>query len=217
MARPRSFDEDEAVERAMLLFWRRGYEGTSVRDLGDGLGLRPGSLYAAFGDKQSLFHRALDRYCDGQGTGLLATVEGDGPLLPRLRALLLGVADANRRAHDRLAEDQPGAPPGCLMIGTAMDLVPDDVEATRRVRSTFDVIEHALQVALARAVTTGELPAGTDAAAAAGFLTTFLQGLQVVSTADPGHDRIGASVDLALAALGAGGSTDRGAGSDRRA
>jgi TetR/AcrR family transcriptional repressor of nem operon len=204
VARPRSFDEDEAVERAMLLFWRRGYEGTSVRDLGEELGLRPGSLYAAFGNKESLFHRALDRYCEGQGAGLLAAVEGDGPLLPRLRALLLGVAEANRRALAPSGEGQSGAPPGCLMIGTVMELVPDDTEATRRVRGMFDVIEHALQVALARAVTTGELPAGTDAAAAAGFLTTFLQGLQVVSTADPAHDRIRASVDLALRALASG-------------
>ena len=201
MARPRSFDEDQAVERAMLLFWRRGYEGTSVRDLGEELGLRPGSLYAAFGDKASLFHRALDRYCAGQGAGLLAAVEGEGPLVPRLRALLLGVAEANRQAHTRVAAGEPGAPPGCLMIGTAMDLVPGDAEATRRVRGTFDTIDAALRSALARAAATGELPPDTDPVAAAGFLTTFLQGLQVVSTADPDHARVAASVDLALRAL----------------
>ncbi len=203
MARPRTFDEDEAVERAMLLFWRQGYEGTSVRDLGDELGLRPGSLYAAFGDKQSLFHRALDRYCEGQGEGLLAAVDGDGLLLPRLRALLLGIAEANGLAHARIAAGERGAPPGCLMIGAAMDLVPDDAEATRRVRATFDRIEGALEAALALAVNRGELPAATDPGAAARFLTTFLQGLQVVSAADPGHPRVAASIDLALVAVGA--------------
>jgi TetR/AcrR family transcriptional repressor of nem operon len=200
MARPRTFDEDEAVERAMLLFWRRGYEGTSVRDLGAELGLRPGSLYAAFGDKQSLFHRALDRYCQGQGAGLLAAVDGDAPLLPRLRALLLGIAEANRLSRARAAGGQDGPPPGCLMISTALDL-PGDRTAAQRVRSTFDKIDGALETALTRAVASGELPSGTDPVAAAAFLTTFVQGLQVVSTADPEHRRIAAAVDVALSAL----------------
>ncbi len=200
MARPRTFDEDEAVERAMLLFWRRGYEGTSVRDLGAELGLRPGSLYAAFGDKQSLFHRALDRYCQGQGAGLLAAVDGDAPLLPRLRALLLGIAEANRLSRARAAVGQDGPPPGCMMISTALDL-PGDRTAAQRVRSTFDKIDGALETALTRAVASGELPSGTDPVAAAAFLTTFVQGLQVVSTADPEHRRIAAAVDVALSAL----------------
>ncbi len=201
MGRPRTFDEERAVEQAMVLFWRRGFEGTSVRDLGDELGLRPGSLYAAFGDKQALFHRALDRYCEGQGAGLLAAVGGDGPLLPRLRALLLGVAEANRLAHERRAADEPGLPAGCLMVSTALDL-PGDEAAAQRVRATFDRIDAALEAALRGAVERGELSPGTDPAAAARFLTTFLQGLQVVSTADPAHARVASSVDLALAALG---------------
>lgn len=201
MARPRTFDEDQAVERAMLLFWRHGYEGTSVRDLGDELGLRPGSLYAAFGDKRSLFHRALDRYCAGQGEGLLSAIEGPGPLLPKLRAVLVGVAEANQLAVARAAAGEPGSPPGCLMVATAMEQVPHDPDAARRVRATFDRIEATLAAAVAAAVERGELPAGTDPSATAAFLVTFLQGLQVVSAADPGHARIEASVDLALGVL----------------
>ncbi len=189
MGRPRGYDEAEAVERAMLLFWRRGYGGTSIRDLAAELGLRSGSIYAAFGDKQALFLRALDRYRDGQGAGLLAAVAGDGPLLPRLRALLLGVAEANRAGT---------GPPGCLVVHTTSELVPGDAEATARVRATFDRIEAALAAALTRAAGTGEIPAATDARAAAGFLTTVLQGLQVVSKADPAHHRVAATVDLAL-------------------
>jgi TetR/AcrR family transcriptional repressor of nem operon len=199
MGRPRTFVEDEAVERAVLLFWRRGFEGTSVRDLGEELGLRPGSLYAAFGDKQSLFHRALDRYREGQVAGLLAAVDGDAPLLPRLRALLLGVAEANRLAHARTAAGEAGAPAGCLVIGTALG-VPGDEAAAQRVRSTFDRIDGALEAALARAVASGELT-HTDPPTTAAFLTTFLQGLQVVSTADPDHRRVGKAVDVALAIL----------------
>jgi TetR/AcrR family transcriptional repressor of nem operon len=180
----------------MQLFWRRGYEGTSVRDLGEELALRPGSLYAAFGDKHSLFLRALDRYCDGQGAGLLAAVAGDageqGPLLPRLRALLVGVAEANRAGVQ---------PPGCLVVSTASELVPGDDGATVRVRAAFDRIDAAVEVALVEAVRRGELPADLRPREAAMFLTTFLQGLTVVSRADPGHDRVEASIEVALAAV----------------
>jgi TetR/AcrR family transcriptional repressor of nem operon len=200
VARPRGFDEDLAVEQAMQLFWRRGYEGTSVRDLGDELGLRPGSLYAAFGDKRSLFLRALDRYCAGQGAGLLAAVDGPGPLLPRLRALLVGVAEANRAGVQ---------PPGCLVVSTASELVPGDDDATARVRAAFDRIDAALEVALGEAVRRGELAPDLRPRGVAMFLTTFLQGLTVVSRADPGHDRVDASVDVALAAVTGAAHSDR--------
>jgi len=201
VARPRTFDEEQAVQRAMLLFWRRGYAGTSVRDLGEELGLNPGSLYGAFGDKRGLFHQALDRYGQGQVAGLLAAVQGEEPLLPRLRALLLGVAETNRLAQGRLANGEPGPPPGCLMVATTLGIAADDAGAAQRVRDTFGRIDAALERALTSAVRRGELPEATDAAAAASFLTTFLQGLQVVSTADPGHARVPAAVDLALTAV----------------
>ncbi|NMO53926.1 TetR/AcrR family transcriptional regulator [Actinoplanes sp. TBRC 11911] len=200
MGRPRIFDEDRAVEQAMRLFWRHGYDGTSLRDLGQELGLKPGSLYAAFGDKESLFHRALDRYCDGQTTGLLAAVSAAGPLLPRLRALLIGIAQANQAAQERAAAGEPGDPGGCLIVGTAMDRA-DDEQAMDRVRATLERIDQALESALLRARVAGEIPASTDAAAAAHFLTTVLQGVQVMSSADPWHPRLEAAIDVALGAL----------------
>nr|WP_296064243.1 TetR/AcrR family transcriptional regulator [uncultured Actinoplanes sp.] len=200
MGRPRIFEEDRAVDQAMRLFWRRGYDGTSLRDLGQELGLKPGSLYAAFGDKQSLFLRALDRYCDGQAAGLLATVEDTGPLLPRLRALLIGVAQANQVAHERAAAGVEGDPAGCLIVGTAMGKA-DDAQAMNRVRATFDRIDLALESALRRAQATDEISAAGDPAAAAHFLTTFLQGVQVMSSADPRHPQLEAAIDLALSAI----------------
>jgi TetR/AcrR family transcriptional repressor of nem operon len=184
----------------MRLFWRRGYDGTSLRDLGQELSMKPGSLYAAFGDKQSLFHRALDRYCEGQAAGLLTAVEDAGPLLPRLRALLIGVAQANQSARDRAAAGVAGDPSGCLIVGTAMER-PDDEQAINRVRATFDRIDLALESALRRARATGEITPSADPAAAAHFLTMFLQGVQVMSSADPQHPQLEAAIDLALSAL----------------
>ncbi len=192
MGRPRSFDEDEAVEQAMRLFWRRGFEGTSIRDLGEELGLRPGSLYAAFGDKHALFLRALDRYRQGQGEGLLAAVREAGPLLPRLEALLLGVAEANRAGTE---------PPGCFVVNTACEVSPGDLEVTARLRASLDLVDEALEAALVQASRTGEVAPGLDARATARFLTTLLQGLQVVSKTDPEHGRAAAAVQVAMSVL----------------
>lgn len=200
MGRPRIFDEDRAVDQAMRLFWRRGYDGTSLRDLSQELGIKPGSLYAAFGDKQALFHRSLDRYCEGQTAGMLAALQRAGPILPRLRALLVGVAQANQAAHERAAAGVAGDPSGCLIVGTTMDRA-DDEQAMDRVRATFDRIDLALESALHRASSTGEISASIDSAAAAHFLMTFLQGVQVVSSADPQHPQLEAAIDLALGAL----------------
>lgn len=192
MARPRTFDEDEAVDRALRLFWERGYEGTSVRDLGAELDLRPGSLYAAFGDKHGLFLRALDHYSEGQVEGLCTLLAGEGPILPRLRALLEGIAEA------LVAGEQPS---GCFMVTATSELVPRDAETTQRAQETFARIDGTLEAALERARAAGEVPAGLDPRAAAGFLTTIMQGLQIAAKADPQHPRVRATVDLALATL----------------
>ena len=200
MGRPRIFDEDRAVDQAMRLFWRHGYDGTSLRDLGQELGLKPGSLYAAFGDKQSLFLRALDRYCQGQAAGMLATVDRPGPLLPRLRALLAGVAQANQAASERAAAGVAGDPSGCLIVATAMERTDDD-QAMGRVRATLDSIDLALESALRQARATGEITTSADPVVAAHFLTTFLQGVQVMSSADPRHPHLEAAIDLALSTL----------------
>ena len=79
MSRPRSFDENQVVDRAMELFWTKGYEATSVSDLTAELGVHPGSLYRTFGDKHALFLRALTRYRDSQALPLAPTLLAGGP------------------------------------------------------------------------------------------------------------------------------------------
>jgi TetR/AcrR family transcriptional repressor of nem operon len=88
--RPREFDATRAVEQAQAVFWERGYEATSVDDLLDRMAIKRGSMYAAFGDKRSLFLKALERYVS-EGAQALAALEGDGPVVPRLRAAMVGV------------------------------------------------------------------------------------------------------------------------------
>src|ERR1700757_931314 len=121
--RPRSFDVEAAVERAMGVFWSRGYHATALPDLLRATKLSRGSLYAAFGDKHSLFLRALDRYIADAVTRM------DGELAPRrdpidgLRAYLAGYVDRTSGVNGRR---------GCLLVATAMELAGQGAEGGRR-------------------------------------------------------------------------------------
>jgi len=138
MARPREFDVDEALDRATTVFWARGYEATSVKDLVDALGVNRASLYATFGDKAQLFSAVLDRY----------TEQVNGTIAGALAAPAAGV-EAVRAWFKALIEmaTQPG-PRGCLFIGavsscaTAPEPLKDRVIAA--VRASTDRLQEAL-------------------------------------------------------------------------
>src|SRR3954470_23121290 len=116
--RPRTFDDDDVVERAMHLFWRRGYATTSMRDLTDAVGVLPGSLYGAFGDKHALFVLALERYAEDTRETAERLRQGRRALA-RLRALLTAALEA--------AAEEPGR--GCMLGNTAAESIPDDGKA----------------------------------------------------------------------------------------
>src|ERR1700692_1877882 len=167
--RPRSFDPEAAVERAMGVFWSRGYHATALPDLLRATRLSRGSLYAAFGDKHSLFLRALDRYI----ADALARMEVE--LAPRrepvdgLRAYLAGYVDRTSGANGRR---------GCLLVATAMELAGQDVEVGRRVASFFKAMEAKVAAALSVAKMAGQLADGVEPASAARILVCFVAGLR---------------------------------------
>lgn len=117
MGRPRIFDEEQVVDRAMELFWTKGYEATSVSDLAAKLGVHPGSLYRTFGDKYVLFLRALARYRDSQARALAPSLLAGGPVLPRIRAVLVGFIELTAE------QDKPR---GWLAANTVGELLPGD-------------------------------------------------------------------------------------------
>lgn len=78
MARPKEFDPNEALERAMLLFWEKGFQATSMRDLVQAMGINRGSLYDTFGSKEELYQAAIDRYCDEQTAGMIDMLSAPG-------------------------------------------------------------------------------------------------------------------------------------------
>jgi TetR/AcrR family transcriptional repressor of nem operon len=191
MARPRTFDEDAILDRAMLLFWRKGYEATALSDLVEELGLGRGSIYAAFGDKHQLFVRALTRYLDRQDTLLTTALDGEGPALARLRDVL-----------DRLlAADAACGNAGCFSVNSIAEVLPRDEEVAALARRSLRVAEEAFTRQLEGAARDGELSASVAPEEGARLLVTLVQGQQIVRKVDPDPARAAACLDAAFALL----------------
>jgi TetR/AcrR family transcriptional regulator, transcriptional repressor for nem operon len=188
--RPRSFDVEAAVERAMGVFWSRGYHATALPDLLRATKLSRGSLYAAFGDKHSLFLRALDRYIADALTRM-DNIELDPRREPvdGLRAFLAGYVDRTTGASGRR---------GCLLVATAMELAGQDAEVGRRIASFFKAMETTVAHALSRAKTAGKLADGVEPSSAARILVCFVEGLRVVGKTAPTRITSQATVDALL-------------------
>ncbi len=195
MARTKEFDPDAALQSALELFWRRGYEATSMADLVEHLGIARASVYATFGSKRELYLRALERYGQQQQPVLLAELSQPGPVLPAVRALV-------RRFAGESAEDGAGGPRrGCFVTNTAVELAPHDQDAARRVESSLLHLETVLTAALVRARAQGELPEGRDPQALARMLLVLFQGMRVIGKAGDGSARLRDAADQALALL----------------
>ena len=176
--RPREFDTDAAVERAMGVFWSGGYHGTSLPDLLKATALSRGSLYAAFGDKHGLFLRALDRYIDDALARLDRELDPRKSALAGVRKCLAGYVDRTSGVAGKR---------GCLVVATAMELAAHDPEVEQRIRRFFKAMERRLTEALARARASGELAAGVEPRIAARLLVCLVEGMRVV--AKTGSDR----------------------------
>ncbi|MBR0912741.1 TetR/AcrR family transcriptional regulator [Bradyrhizobium japonicum] len=187
--RPRSFDLDAAVERAMGVFWSRGYHATALPDLLRATKLSRGSLYAAFGDKHSLFLRALDRYIADAVTRMDVELAPRREPVDALRAYLAGYVDRTSGATGRR---------GCLLVATAMELAGQDAEVGRRIAGFFRAMEARVADALSRAKLAGKLADGVDPASAAKILVCFVEGLRVVGKTAPARGTSQATADALL-------------------
>lgn len=192
MGRTKQFDPDEAVGRAVEVFWDKGFGATTPQDLVDALGIGKGSLYNAFGSKHELFTRALRRYADEQATGLIEFLAQPGPVRPKLAEALRRIVDMNL------------APPvrrGCLAVNTAAELGRTDATAAAEVQRMFDRTEAAFETALAEGRATGELSGPGDPAEVASLLLTTVVGLQVLARGAASPDRLHRAVDALLTTL----------------
>jgi AcrR family transcriptional regulator len=186
--RPRSFDPDAALERAMHVFWAKGYEGASLSNLTRAMRINRPSLYAAFGNKEHLFGKVLDRYMDGPvaffGKALTASKARDV-----VEEIFLGTA--------RMADD-PRTPAGCLMVQGA--LACGDASVRKEVAARRAAAEGALRRRLQRAKREGDLPKNADPAELAGYVMTVVRGLAVQSAGGASSDQLRRVAQIALRA-----------------
>jgi TetR/AcrR family transcriptional repressor of nem operon len=182
MAGVKQFDPNAVLDRAMAVFWERGYEATSIQDVVEATGLNRGSLYATFTDKKQLFLTVLAHYAERVGNPLLTELTDPDPR----RAIEGMFAAILRRTSD------PTQPRGCLVTNTALECPRSGDEISRTIAAWVGQQESALYQVLLRAQTEGSLDRSRDCRALARFFVGVAQGLNVVhkAMADPAvlHD-----------------------------
>jgi AcrR family transcriptional regulator len=188
--RPRSFDTEKALGAAMNVFWRKGYEGTSLSDLTEAMGINRPSLYAAFGDKQTLFKKALDRYAEGPA-GYVAEALREPTARAAVGKLMMGTAEL---------ATCPKNPRGCLLVqgalacGEGADEIRNDLIVRR------DAGEKAIRQRLKRAQKEGDLPLDADPADLARYVVTVVHGIAVQAAGGATRSELRRVIQTALRA-----------------
>jgi AcrR family transcriptional regulator len=170
IGRPREFDAEEALDKALMAFWRRGFEGTSLSDLTKAMGISRPSLYAAFGNKETLFRLALDRYAE-LGPGAIQRTALAEPTARRVVEMLLRSAAAGLTDPDHPAGCM--AVQGALSCGEASDAIRQELCERRSAG------EMELRQRFERARSDGDIAPDSDPAALARYVSTLLQGMSV--------------------------------------
>ncbi|NID16270.1 TetR/AcrR family transcriptional regulator [Luteibacter yeojuensis] len=193
MARPREYDETKVLAAAADVFWAKGYEGASTRDLSAHTGLTASSIYAAFGDKRELFHRALDHYLT---TTLRARIEH--------LDLVDSPSAAIRDFFADIVERSVGDPEmrGCMLINSSIQSSSDDTKVRQAIADEFSAIESFFERHLARARRTGEIAATISPARSSRHLLTLLLGIRVLARIRADRDLLTDAVREGLASVG---------------
>jgi len=191
MGRPRRFDCDIALDQAMEVFWRHGYEGATIAQLTDAMGINPPSLYAAFGSKEGLLKAALDRYTERRAAWMDEVLSA-----PTARdvaeRMLMGVADK---------QTDPANPPGCLLVqggiacGSGSASVPFEL-AARRAQT-----EDQLRDRFSRARDEGDLKPSADPAALARYVSAVSVGMGVMASSGADRDALREVAGVAIKAI----------------
>lgn len=197
MGRPREFDAEVALDQAMEVFWRHGYEGATIAQLTEAMGINPPSLYACFGNKEGLLKAALDRYTKLRDAWMDEVVAA-----PTARAvaerMLMGIADK---------QTDPANPPGCLLVqggiacGTGSENVPFEL-AARRAQN-----EDQLRDRFARAKAEGDLKESSDPAALARYVSAVSVGMGVMASSGADREALRQVASVAVQAVEAQSTT----------
>ncbi len=191
VGRPRTFDCDVALDHAMEVFWRHGYEGATIAQLTEAMGINPPSLYAAFGSKEGLLKAALDRYTERRAAWMEEVLSAPTAREVAER-MLMGVAER---------QTDPANPPGCLLVqggiacGTGSASVPFEL-AARRAQN-----EEQLRVRFARAKEEGDLKPSADPAALARYVSAVSVGMGVMASSGADRDALAQVAAVAIKAI----------------
>jgi len=188
--RPLGFDPDEALEAALRVFWRQGYEGTAISDLTAAMGINRPSIYGTFGNKEALFRKALDRYSER-----ITSYTAEALKEPTARAvaerLMVGTADLL---------SCPGNPKGCLMVQGALACGDEADPIRKELIARRATGETALRERFARAKAEEDLPAGADAGDLARYVMAVMHGMSVQVAGGATRKELQGVIDLSLRA-----------------
>jgi AcrR family transcriptional regulator len=191
MARQRAFDRDAALDSALRAFWRHGYEATSIAELTAVMGIRPPSLYAAFGDKRRLFEEAVRRYQETYGA---------------FTARALAEEPTGRQAIERVLREAAAEyastehPTGCLIISAAVNCGPESAEVEELLRGFRQEAKAALRRRIDDDVAAGRLAPGTETGGLATFYASVIQGMSTQSRDGASHADLLRVAELAMIA-----------------
>ncbi|MBO2451753.1 TetR/AcrR family transcriptional regulator [Actinomadura barringtoniae] len=186
--RPREFDLDERLDRAMEVFWRHGYDGTALSDLTAAMGINRPSLYAAYGNKEAIFLKALDRYTDGPASYVQTAFEQ-----PTARAT------AETILRGAVTTTTESGPIGCLFVQGALATSEQGGGIQREMAARRQAAHDRLRERFDRAATEGDLPPDTDTDALARYTWMAAYGLSVQAAGGATADQLHRAVDLTLA------------------
>ena len=190
VGRPRGFNEDKALDRAMHVFWRKGYEGASLNDLTAAMGIQPASLYKAFGNKRALFEKALTRYVAGP-VAFVHDALNEPTALSVAKRLL-------RQEAEFLTDRRPRI--GCMTIQAALVGGVEGEPIRKKLIALRVKVQDALHQRFERAKSEGDLPSDADTADLARFVTAIIQGMTVQAINGASREELLRLSDTALRA-----------------
>ncbi len=192
MARPIEFDREAVLQKAIGVFWQKGYSAASIKNLVEATGLQPGSLYAAFGDKRGLFLAAMDSYFEGMKRLVFSLLHTDQAAIVRIETFF------NRLVSDSVADEHRK---GCFLVNTLLEIPVDDREINTRLQTMFGVVEKEFRDVLKEHIESGGFDSQQSPEELARFLMAGIYGLRVFNKTQPGISALKSIVDNLLFVL----------------